>query len=70
MGTDSGKLSSLKCVGVRHATEPGDTYASSNQCEKKQMLGILTGHTDLATACKTEKDRLRKGLGAPGPCAS
>lgn len=46
--------------GVRHATESGDTYASSNQCEKKQMLGILTGHyIYLATACEKEKDRLQ-----------
>lgn len=54
MSTDSGKLNLTKCVGVRHATEQGDTYASSNQYEKKQMLGILTGHTDLATACEKE----------------
>lgn len=55
----------MKCVGARHATEPGDTCASSNQCEVTDVRGSLQNIKDPATARAREKDGLWKGPGLP-----
>lgn len=60
----------MKCVGARHATEPGDTCASSNQCEVTDVRGSLQNIKDPATARAREKDGLWKGPGTTSPCAS
>lgn len=58
----------MKCVGARHATEPGDTCASSNQCEVTDVRGSLQNIKDLATARAREKDGLWKGRGYQSMC--